>query len=310
MPQDYYDTLGVSKSASSDEIRQAWKKLARQYHPDVKPDNAQAAEKFKQIQEAWGVLGDAQKRAQYDRFGHAFQGGGPGGGFHRSSEDSGSVDIDLGDILGNMFGGSVSPGGAGGGFGFGGGRRARAAPQKGQNIRTEFQIPFLVAVEGGEHELRVTRGGTNETLSIRIPPGVDSGSVIRLAGQGHAGQHGGAHGDLLVSVRPASHPWFRRDGANLTVEVPVTLGEAALGARIEVPTLSDGPVMLTIPPGTSGGTRLRLRGKGVIDQKSGTRGDQYVAVKIEVPTDLSDRAKSLFEELREAAPQSPRDNLW
>jgi DnaJ-class molecular chaperone len=154
------------------------------------------------------------------------------------------------------------------------------------------------------------RGGETERLDVTIPPGVDNGSVIRLSGQGHPGPGGGPAGDLRLTVKVAPHPHFRREGANLLLDLPITPTEAALGERIEVPTLSEGKVVVTVPPGTSSGTKLRLRGKGVLDQKTRRRGDQLVVVKVVIPKDLNDRAKRLYQELDEAAPQSPRVGLW
>lgn len=306
---DYYKTLGVSRDASADDIRKAYKKLVRKYHPDVNPNNKDAVEKFKQVQEAMDVLGDADKKANYDRFGTAFPGGGgprtqtwggPGGG--AGPIDLGDLfggQIDLGDLLGGAFGQ-----GAGGG-----GRQARR-PRKGSDVQVEIDVPFQVAVEGGSHEVVLNRGGKTERLAIKIPPGVDSGSVIRLAGQGEPGPGGGPAGDLLVTIHAAAHPWFRREGNNLLVDVPLSITEAALGAKVDVPTLSEGKVTLTIPAGTSSGAKLRLKGKGVFDRTTKERGDQFVVVKIVVPKKLSARAKELLTELAEAAPQSVRADLW
>jgi curved DNA-binding protein len=308
---DYYKVLDLSRGASDDEIRKAYRKLAREYHPDMKPNDKSAAEKFKSIQEAYSVLSDPEKREQYDRYGAAFQGGRGGEGqpftYHWSAGPGGGApDIDLSDLfggeldLGDLFGGTGGPRA---------GRRG-PRPRKGADLRTEVHVPFLVSAEGGEHELHLQRDGRTERLTIKVPPGVDNGSVIRLAGQGQPGLAGGPSGDLLVTIRVAPHPYFHREGNNLRVDVPVTPTEAALGAKVEVPTLTEGKIMLTIPPGTSSGTKLRLRGKGVIDQKTKQRGDQYVVVKIVVPKNLSPRAEQLFQELAEAAPLSPRERLW
>ena len=314
---DYYKSLGVSREASAEEIRKAYKKLARQYHPDVKPNDKAAAEKFKEIQQAYDVLGDADKREQYDRYGAAFEqaarGGprgrtqtwntGPGGGPVDFSQIFGG-EVDLGDLLGGAFG----RGGAGA-AGFGGGRRA-TRPQKGQDLNADVTVPFQIAAEGGNHELQMQHDGKAERLSVKIPAGVDNGSVIRLARQGYPGMNGGPAGDLLVRIKVAPHPYFRREGKNLLLDVPVTPTEAALGAKIDVPTLSEGNVLLTIPPGTSSGAKLRLRGKGIVDQKSKQRGDQFVVVKIVVPKELNERAQQLYKELEEAAPLAPRDGLF
>ncbi len=231
MADDIYQVLGVKKDASADEIRKAYRKLSRENHPDVKPDDKAAAEKFKKVQEAYAVLGDAEKRAQYDRFGPAFnQAGGARG--HWSGGPAGGP-IDLGDLfgegvdLGDLFGGFGR--GAGG---FGGGRRGPSArPSKGQDLRAEISVPFLVAAEGGQHEVSVNRAGRTERITVKIPAGIADGSTIRLSGEGHPGSAGGTAGDLLLTIRVAPHPYFRRDGNDLTVEVPITAAEAALGAR-------------------------------------------------------------------------------
>jgi DnaJ-class molecular chaperone len=306
---DYYKTLGVPRTASADEIRKAYKKLSRRYHPDVNKEK-DAPEQFKQVQEAFEILGDDQKRQQYDRFGSAaFEGGrgprgqwqtwtGPGGG-------GGTGPVDFSDLFGGQIDLEDILGGA-----FAGGRPGKRAPRRGQDVEVEVEIPFQTAVEGGSYELALNRGGKAERLSVKIPAGVETGSVVRLAGQGEPGPRGGSAGDLLVRVRVAPHPWFRREGNNLLIEVPVTATEAALGAKVEVPTLSEGMVVVTIPPGTSSGAKLRLRGKGAADRTTKQRGDQYVIVKIVVPQKLSERAKELFQEVARAAPQSPREGLW
>lgn len=309
---DYYDTLGVSKTASAEEIRKAHKKLARKYHPDVNKESG-ASEKFKQVQEAFDVLGDKDKRQQYDRFGTTFPGGGPQGQ-PWAGAGGGGAPVDLGDIFGgqgvdleSLLGGAF-----GGAFGGGpaGGRGAKRRSRAGENFEAEVEIPFQLAVDGGKYELAVDRDGKRERLSVKIPAGVDNGSVVRLSGQGHPGAGGGPAGDLLVRIRVAPHPYFRREGSDLLVDVPVTMTEAALGAKVEAPTLSEGQVMVTIPPGTSSGAKLRLRGKGVVDLSTKQRGDQYVVVKIVVPKNLSERATQLLKELAEVAPESPRRGIW
>ena len=309
MAIDYYATLGVKKNASADEIRKAYKKLSRENHPDRKPGDPVASEKFKQVQEAWDVLGDAQKRQQYDQFGPngpKFQQRGPGGsGPIDFSEMFGGGNVDLGDLLGGMFGGG---GAAGSPFGRQAGRRGRATA--GANIEAEIEIPFVVAVEGGTHELQLDRGGQVERLSIKIPPGVATGSVIRLAGQGQAGRGGGAAGDLLVTIKVAPHSYFRREGNDLLIDVPITVSEGALGTKIEIPTLGEGLVVVTVPPGTSSGAKLRFRGKGVPDQKTRVRGDLYAILKLVLPPKLDAATLSLFEQIATAAPHTPRANLW
>lgn len=308
MAADYYATLDVSKKASQDEIRKAYKKLARENHPDRKPDDAAAAKKFKEIQEAYAVLGDEKKRQQYDQFGRVFNGGG-GAGPNPFGGAGGSFDLE--DLFGGLFGGGGGggPGGSfGGGFGQTQQRRPRAA--NGQDIRAEITVAFHVAIKGGEHEITVTRGSDRDRLSVRIPPGVGSGQTIRLSGQGQPGQHGGRPGNLMVTIKVAEHPWFKREGNNLVVEIPVTPSEAVLGAKVEVPTLDEGELVMTIPPGTNSGARLRLRGKGIQDAKTGKQGDELVVVKIVIPDDISDQQRHLYEQLGETDNGSPRDGLW
>lgn len=313
---EYYETLGVPRTASADEIRKAHKKLSRKYHPDINKE-AGASDKFKQVQEAFDVLGDKEKRQQYDQFGTTFPGGFPGGGPHGqpfpwagARGGGGGQPVDLENIFGGQVDLESLLGGAFGGSFGGGAKAAKRRARNGENFETEVEIPFQYAVDGGKYELTLQRDGKPERLSIKIPAGVDTGSVVRLSGQGHPGEKGAAPGDLLVRIRVAPHPWFRREGKDITVEVPVTVTEAALGAKVEVPTISEGNVMLTIPPGTSSGAKLRLRGKGVIDINTKDRGDQFVVVRIVAPQNLSDRAKTLLKELAEAAPQSPRAGLW
>jgi DnaJ-class molecular chaperone len=298
---DFYEVLGVSRSASQDEIRKAYKKLARKFHPDVKPADPEAEKKFSEITEAYDVLSDEEKRRNYDQFGHATRGGAGGGNpFQGFGGGGGAGSFDLDDLLGGMFGGGQ----------FGGGRRGQPRSQKGQDARAEITVPFVVAVEGGEHSVTLQNGAKSERLTVKIPSGIEEGQSIRLAGQGNPGMGGGSAGDLIVTVHIATHPWFRRDGQNLQVDVPVSPSEAALGARIDVPTLTEGTVVLTVPPGTSSGAKLRLRGKGVRNHKTGERGDQFVILKITVPKTLTDEARSLYERLAELSPSSPRDGLW
>lgn len=310
---DFYKTLGVSKTASHDEIRKAYKKIARENHPDVKPDDKAASERFKQATEAYEVLGDADKRKQYDQFGAAYRHAGGAGGGAPFGHGGGAGPIDLGDLfggqfdLGDLFGGGGGPGG--GSFG-GGGRRAQRQPTRGQDIRTTIQVPFQVSADGGSHGITINRGGETEKLEVKVPAGIKSGGTLRLSGKGEPGAMGGPDGDLLVSVHVASHPYFRRDGSNVLVDVPLTLTEAVLGARVDVPTLAGDDVTLTVPPGTSSGAKLRLKGKGFPDQKSGGRGDQFVVIKIVSPKDISPAARELLQQFANEVPQAPREGLW
>lgn len=317
MADDYYKTLGVSKSASADEIRKAYRKLARVNHPDAKPNDAGAAERFKQIQEAYDVLNDAEKRKLYDQFGPDFQnvgrggpgpGPGPGGGFGGFGGQTGP--IDLGDLFGRggvdfgeFFGGAMGGGAAGGT------RRGKRGAIRGEDIRATVRVPFQVAVAGGPVDVGIDRGGEVSTLTVKIPPGINDGQVIRLAGQGNPGMRGGVAGDLMLRIEIEPHAYFRREGSNILLDVPITPAEAVLGTKVEVPTLSEGNVVVKVPPHTSTGMKLRLRGKGAIDQHTKQPGDQFVVIKIVLPKQLSEQAKSLYEKLSEHD-GSVRDGLW
>lgn len=304
--RDFYEVLGVPRGATADEIRKAYKKLAKKHHPDAKPGEPGSQQKFAEISEAYEVLGDDEKRKKYDQFGHAFRGGESAGNPFQGFGGGAGADFDLNDLLGGMFGGGrgKNP------FQQGAGRRGTPQPRKGDDAQAEILVPFAVAVEGGAHELSIRIGTKSERLTVKIPAGIEDGKAIRLSGQGHPGVNGGPDGDLLVTIRSAPHPWFRREGRNLVVDVPITPSEAALGARVDVPTLSEGSVVVTVPPGTSSGAKLRLRGKGVADPRGGERGDQIVVIRIVVPKDLSDEARSLFEQLSRATPVDPRSELW
>ncbi len=274
MSQDYYEVLGVQRSASQDEIQKAYRKLARQYHPDMNPDDKTAQKKFKDIQQAYSVLGEPEKRQMYDRHGpdferagaHPFQGGGSpfgGGGFQ--------FDGDFSDLFRQFTGGG------------GAGRRPQQPPADGQDLSAELTIPFSTAVLGGEASISVQRSGKYESIQVKIPAGVDTGKKIRLRGQGEESRRGGKPGDLLVTLTVAPHPCFRRSANNLEVRLPITMKEAVLGGSVELPT-PGGAVTLKIPAGSSGGQRLRVKGQGV--QVKPTPGDLYVELQIKLPTQL------------------------
>ena len=289
MSKDYYSVLGISRGASAEEIQKAYRKLARQYHPDLNPDDKAAQDKFKEIQHAHDVLSDPEKRKMYDQFGPEYErmggqpGGGPGpGGF--SFEDifgggggAGPGGFNFGGDLGDIFGQF-----AGGGNPRGGGRRA--APQKGSDLSAELTVPFNTAVMGGDASISVQRAGKRENLQVKIPAGVESGKKIRLRGQGEPSPNGGPDGDLLVSLTVAAHPYFRRNGKNLELKLPITLGEAIHGAAVDVPTPS-GTVTVKIPAGTDSGKKLRVKGQGV--QASSGPGDLYIELHIKLPTELN-----------------------
>ena len=195
--------------------------------------------------------------------------------------------------------------GAGRGGGRGGGRARR-----GEDARAEITVGFEVAAEGGEHGLTLQSGSQVEHITVKIPAGIEDGKTIRLAGQGNPGVGGGPAGDLLVTVHIAPHPWFRREGLNLLVDVPVTMTEAALGGKIDVPTLSEGEFLLSIPPGTSSGRRLRLKGKGVRNARTGERGDLFAVVRVAIPVELDEESKMLLRRLAELHPENPRQGIW
>ena len=265
--------------------------------------------------DAFDILSEPEKRKQYDRFGRTMPGGGfPGSGGggqpYNWGQGGQAGPIDLSSLfggqvdLGDLFGGAA--GGGGGRSASGRARRGRA----GQDVQLEVDIPFRIAVEGGSYELQFERSGQHERLMVKIPAGVDTGSVVRLGGQGEPGQGGGPPGDLLVKMNVAPDPVFRRDGQNLLVDLPLTIAEAVLGTKVEVPTIHEGLVTLTVPPGTSSGAKLRLRGKGVPDRQSGQRGDQHVVIKIVVPKKIDAAAEKALQQFDSLTPLNPRQGLW
>ena len=402
--KDYYDILGVKKSASADEIRKAFRKLARKYHPDVNPGDKSAEEKFKTLSEANDVLSDPKKRKIYDQVGFysdnidpataeaysraggsagGFPGGSPAGGAGPAGGQGVPFDFsgfDFSDLADGASRGRRS-GGGGGGFRdifsgiFGGGRGAAAAeagPEEGADLEYQVNVPFWTAIRGGVMRLNISRQdvcsnchgqgyieapgkcsecdgtgqitqtggrmkfnvpcpschGTGKNIStcpvchgegtvtrtdpieVRIKAGTRDGQRIRLAGKGNAGPHGGAAGDLYVIIRTGDHPIFRRDGDDIYLTVPVSATEAALGAKIEVPTI-DGRALLKIPPGTQSGQKLRLREKGVPSAtKEGVRGDEIVEITVTVPMPRDERTKELLRELAKLNPEDPREELW
>ncbi|MEU4496520.1 molecular chaperone DnaJ [Streptomyces sp. NBC_00210] len=379
--KDYYKVLGVPKDATEAEIKKAYRKLAREFHPDANKGDAKAEERFKEISEANDILGDPKRRKEYDEaralFGNGGFRGGPGG-------PGGSFNFDLGDLFGGGQGGTQGgAGGFGGGIGdvFGGlfnrgaGPGTRTQPRRGQDIESEVTLSFTEAIEGATVPLRmsssaackacsgtgdrngtprvcptclgtgqVSRGGSgsfsltdpcvdckgrgliaqdpcevckgsgrarsSRTMQVRIPAGVSDSQRIRLRGKGAPGERGGPAGDLYVVVHVDAHPVFGRKGDNLTVTVPVTYAEAALGGEVKVPTLGGPPVTLKLPAGTPNGRTMRARGKGAV-RKDGTRGDLLVTVEVAVPTELSEQAKEALEAYREAtAAEDPRAELF
>ncbi|MDT8447033.1 MAG: molecular chaperone DnaJ [bacterium] len=347
--RDYYEILGVSKSASKDEIKKAYRKLAHKYHPDKSPGDQASEEKFKEASEAYEVLGDQERRAQYDRFGHAAPGMGGGGG--NPFEGSGFGDI-FGDVFSEFFGGG---GGAGGGRG-----RSTSRGERGSDLSYNMELTFEQAAFGYSTELVIPRldecgqcggsgaksakdvdvcsvcGGTGtqriqqgffsvattcsncrgtgkivrnpcphchgrgrvnvrKKLKVSIPAGVDSGARVKLTGEGEAGLNGGPRGDLYLIIRVLEHSIFQREGYDVHCEVPISITQAALGSEIEVPTL-DGRARVTVQPGTQNRQVFRLRAKGIQRLQSTARGDLYVHILVEIPTNLNRRQKELLEE--------------
>ncbi len=308
--RDYYETLGVSKTASEEEIRSAFRKLARKYHPDVAKDKKTAEEKFKEINEAYEVLSDPEKRKKYDQLGAnwnqpgGFQpppdwGGGaqPGGYYQWSGGDGGGgVDFEFGgtgfsDFFEAFFGGGRGRS-AFGGFG----QREHTA-ERGSDVEADIMVTLEEALNGATRQVSLRRAGSKkvETYQVKIPRGVREGQRIRLAGQGEAGERGGKSGDLFLRVRLARHPDFTVEGADLIHEVRIAPWQAVLGDQLVIPTL-EGSARLKIPPGTQGGQRFRLRGRG-LQGVSGSRGDLYVVVQIAIPKKLSEREREVWKQL-------------
>jgi molecular chaperone DnaJ len=403
--KDYYEILGVKKSASAEEIRKAFRKLARKYHPDVNPGDKTAEEKFKTLSEANDVLSEPKKRKVYDQLGFysdnidpataeayaragggagGFPGGTPGGAGNPGGQgvhfDFGGFDFsDMADSAGRgRRAGGASAGAGGfrdifsGMFGGGRGGESEDSPEPGSDLEYQINVPFWTAVRGGVMKLDLNRRdtcatcggngyreaagvcpqcngkgqvtqtggrmkfnvpcprchgtgknistcptchgdgtvGKNEPLEVRIKAGTRDGQRIRVAGKGNAGGHGAAAGDLYVIIRAGEHPIFRREGDDIYLTVPVSASEAALGAKIEVPTI-DGRALLKIPPGTQSGQKLRLREKGVPSAtKDGVRGDEIVEITVTVPMPRDERTKELLRELAKLNPEDPREELW
>ena len=324
MAEDYYDILGVSRQASADEISQAHRDLVLKYHPDKNPDDAAAKKRFLEVQSAYEVLSDEKKREQYDRFGPAFEnmqgapgggrGGWPGGGARPGA--GGQFDFDLNDLFGGGAGGAAAGGGGGGfadlfkqfGGGAGGAGQRQAASARGSDIRHEITVPFRTAISGGEASLSLRRAsGKQETVTVKIPAGMEEGQTIRLRGQGNPGDRGGENGDIMLTVQVSPHPQFRRNGIRLEITVPVTLAEAAQGTKIDLPT-PQGVITLTIPPGTSSGAKLRVKGHGVQPQGK-PAGDLLAEVQIVLPESLSKEDQATLAEVSSRYEQSPREDL-
>ncbi|MBM3775496.1 MAG: molecular chaperone DnaJ [Acidobacteria bacterium] len=378
--QDYYEMLGVAKSANADDIRKAYRKLARKYHPDLNPGDKSAEERFKNIQEAYDVLSDTKKRQIYDQHGFysesAFAGG--AGGF--TGGRPGETPVDFGGFdFSDVFGpGARQESPRSGAFRdifsqiFGGGREQSPMPEKGTDLEYALNIDFWQAIRGTTARLSITRqdvcatcggsgsagsagaacpqcqgtgqvsqtagamrfnlscprcGGTGklrnacptchgdgrvarpETVEVRIPPGARNGSRLRVAGKGNAGTLGAHPGDLYITTRVEPHPFFQREGNDISIRLPITVTEAGLGAKIEVPTI-DGRALLRVPPGTANGQKFRMREKGVFDARSSQRGDQIVEVVVQAPKARDERTKELLRELATLHPEDPRAEVW
>ena len=313
MARDFYEVLGVGRNADQSEIQRAYRKLARQHHPDVNKDPS-AETQFKEISEAYDVLSDPEQRKRYDAFGEDFRrvppdvspeewqrarayagagaGAGAGGPFRSGGVQftDGEEDIDLEDLLGGIFGGR--------------GRTARG-PMPGSDQEFEAEITVEEAYHGTQRSLTITGPDGQRTLDVNIPAGVVDGQHIRLRGQGGKGTGGGESGDLYLIIRIASHSRYRLSGRDLYAPLPLSPWEAALGAAVRVDT-PGGPATINVPPGTSSGRRLRLKGRG-LPKRRGEPGDFYAEAQIKVPTSLSGEERRLFEELRERSTFNPRD---
>ena len=373
--QDYYELLGVPRKATAKEIRTAFRKLARKYHPDLNPGDKASEEKFKQLQEAYDVLSDTKKRQMYDQYG--FYSDNVPTGDYGAGADAGGGNVNF-DFGGFDFGGQPGASGSGSSFRdlfgqFFGGRRGAMEPEHepGGDLEYQIEIDFWDAVRGSVKKLQITRmdtcetchgtgavgtpqtcptcngtgsiqqtagkmrfnvpcsrcGGTGklhtacrvcggegrirktETIDVRIPVGVANGGRVRVPGKGNAGTMGAPPGDLYLRVVVRPHEFFERRGNDLYTKVPVTVAEASLGAKIEVPTI-DGRSLVRIPPGTNSGRTLRLKEKGVPHGKSGARGDQYVEIQVIVPEPTDERVRTLMKELEELASADPRKDLF
>jgi len=324
--RDYYDILGVTRKASPDEIKKAYRRLVRLHHPDVskEPD---AAQKFKEVQEAYEVLSDPQKRAAYNQFGHAGVGMGAGAAADRHERWTygpggarvhtwtgagrpGEPDFDMGDLFEELLGGRRTRGG------WTRGRAApRAEPAPGQDVEHDVTLTFEQAVWGTRLRIQLQQPDPQgrvqtQTIEVKIPPGVHEGSRIRVRGKGNPSFDDGPPGDLYIVTHVAPHPYFRREGGDIHLDLPITVAEAIRGAKITIPTI-DGPTVLTIPPGTSSGQKLRLRGKGVPHpKKSAGRGDQDVGVKVVVPKQAPPGTEETLDKLHEATGDPRKDLGW
>jgi DnaJ-class molecular chaperone len=324
---EYYQILGVSRDASPDEIKRAYRKLAKQYHPDRNPNDKTAEKRFKEVRAAYEVLSDPEKRKLYDQFGQTGVNGGAPGGWRSGPggqrvytwKSGGGPDVPFNDLddLFSFFSGAAGARQASGPESIfdhfarqasGKRRRTRRAEPGGTDIEHPVTLTFDQAVRGTTLDLNLTdTSGGAQRISVKIPPGVREGQRIRLRGKGQPGGRGATSGNLYIVCRIQPHRYFRREGNDIYLDLPLTLSEAALGTRVEIPTL-DGRTLLTVPPGTSSGARLRLRGRGVQPAGGKPRGDQYAVVRIVAPKPVSDAQRELLEKLKDTEPD-PRKNI-
>jgi len=326
--RDYYKILGISRNATADQIKRAYRNLAKKYHPDHNPNNKNAENKFKEIREAYDVLSNDEQRKIYDQFGHAGMGAGaaPGGGWRSGPrgqrvytwKSTGGPDIPF-DNLDDLF--EIFGGGAANQrkssifdeFMRGAGHRAHPGPGtaqagRGQDIEHPVSLTFEQAINGTKLEITLSppsgRGGTKK-IEVKIPPGVGDGQKIRLRGKG---QPGNPPGDLHIVCKVKPHRYFRRVGNDIYLDLPISVSEAALGTKVEIPTL-EGKSVLTVPPGTASGTKLRLKNKGVKPANHKSRGDQYAVIRIVPPKILTPEQRQIFEKLSTIQDDSPRKDI-
>ena len=320
MERDLYEILGVTRAASADDLKKAHRGLVRRFHPDVNKEPG-AEERFKEIQDAYDILADPEKRKRYDQFGIAGVRAGPAGGASAGGAGGGGAgpfgggqgwqNVDpstFEEVFGSMFGGArggrarAGRGGFGGFGGFGGAEEE--GPQPGRNLDVEETVDFTTAALGGTRSFRV-RG---ESIDVRIPAGIADGAKLAVRGKGAPGDHGGPAGDLIVTVRVSPHPWLRREGDDLVTDLPVSIAEATLGATVRVPLL-EGSVQLKVPAGVRSGQRLRVKGKGICPAK-GAPGDFLASVMIEAPKAVDAEARRLVEELATRLPNPRTGPQW
>jgi molecular chaperone DnaJ len=314
--RDFYEVLGVARGASDDDVKKAYRKLAMKYHPDRNKGRKDAETRFKEAKEAYEILSDKEKRAAYDRFGHAgvdpsmAAGAGAGAGAGGAGFDFNEMFRQARSQRGGGAGAGGAPGGGFEGFHFegdpseifeglfgGGTRRAASRPRKGADLTYLMNISLEQSAKGFETMISVPADdGSTRTLEVKIPAGIRDGQKVRIAGQGHAGANGAPPGDVLVQIAIDAHPRFEREGDDLVTRVTISQPKAALGGEIDVATL-DGHVAMTLPPGTQPGRRFRLRGKGIRGMKSGEPGDLYVQVQVETPTQLTAEQQALYRQL-------------